>query len=100
MSNVFCRCGKERRPNQRNCLSCHAENMKKWRTKNGLTEVQRLKMNSRAYANVYKRRGKLKQEPCTKCGDLNSQMHHHDYTKPLEIEWLCRRCHLAAHAGN
>lgn len=98
MTSTFCRCGADRRPNQRNCLACHAESMKKSRSKNEMTELQRLKMNCRSYANVYKRRGKLLQEPCGKCGDPRSQMHHHDYTKPLEVEWLCRRCHLAEHS--
>lgn len=98
MTSTFCRCGADRRPNQRYCLACHAESMRKSRSKNELTELQRLKMNCRSYANVYKRRGKLIQEPCAKCGDPKSQMHHHDYTKPLEVEWLCRRCHLAEHS--
>ena len=25
--------------------------------------------------------------------------HHHDYTKPLEVEWLCRICHQDEHGG-
>ena len=25
--------------------------------------------------------------------------HHEDYTKPLEIEWLCRGCHVHRHHG-
>lgn len=24
-------------------------------------------------------------------------MHHPDYSKPLEVVWMCRPCHLAEH---
>ena len=33
--------------------------------------------------------------PCQRCGNTKSEAHHEDYTKPLEIMWLCRRCHIA-----
>jgi ribosomal protein S27AE len=42
--------------------------------------------------------GKLtKPAHCTKCGAAASgrklQAHHADYSKPLEVEWLCIPCH-------
>lgn len=39
------------------------------------------------------RSGKLKREPCVMCGNVKSQAHHEDYSKPLEVEWLCFECH-------
>jgi hypothetical protein len=75
----------------------HAAYMRRWRKTHPLTEAQRIKDRARSYANVYLKRGHLERQPC-KCGELNSQMHHEDYTKPLEIEWLCRPCHLRHHA--
>jgi hypothetical protein len=42
--------------------------------------------------------GKIKKQNCTKCDsskDLHA--HHEDYTKPLEIIWLCRTCHFQRH---
>jgi hypothetical protein len=51
-----------------------------------------------SYAGVYKRRGKLIQQPCECCGDPKSEMHHQDHERPLDVTWLCRPCHLAWHA--
>lgn len=39
--------------------------------------------------------GRLNRQPCRHCGAVKADAHHRDYTKPLEIEWLCRRCHFA-----
>jgi len=44
------------------------------------------------------RAGRIKEEPCKKCGsteDVNA--HHEDYSKPLDVVWLCRQCHLELH---
>lgn len=31
---------------------------------------------------------------CSQCGEeCKPDAHHADYSKPLEVEWLCRRCH-------
>lgn len=36
---------------------------------------------------------------CPECGIPGGRMtaHHRDYTKPLEVEWLCTRCHGLRH---
>ena len=40
----------------------------------------------------------LKPETCERCGFSMPQMHHKDYTKPFEVEWLCKMCHKRADA--
>jgi hypothetical protein len=63
-----------------------------------LSPEQRLRANCRSYVNQYKRRGRIKPKPCEKCGsEEHIEMHHEDYSKPLEINWLCRSCHLEMH---
>lgn len=43
----------------------------------------------------------IKPDRCSKCGKQCSrrqlQAHHTDYSKPLEVTWLCTRCHGEAH---
>lgn len=39
------------------------------------------------------RRGQLKQLPCEICGVLPTQAHHEDYSKPLDVRWLCHKHH-------
>lgn len=43
------------------------------------------------------RHGKLSPKPCVLCGNIDSQAHHQDYSKPLEITWLCPSCHSNVH---
>lgn len=44
--------------------------------------------------------GKLIKKSCEVCGNEKVQAHHDDYNKPLEIRWLCRRCHSEWHRKN
>ena len=35
---------------------------------------------------------------CQRCGCVTDlEAHHHDYSKPLSVEWLCSTCHGLAH---
>ena len=43
------------------------------------------------------RDGKLKKRPCEICGAIDTQAHHDDYSKPLDVRWLCRKHHLELH---
>ena len=45
------------------------------------------------------RDGRLKRGPCHFCGtEKNIEGHHNDYSKPLDVVWLCKRCHRKLHA--
>ena len=44
-------------------------------------------------------RGKLKRQPCVICKKLKVDAHHPDYTKPLEVIWLCHKHHKQLHAN-
>ena len=81
------------------CSKHHAEYMRQWRKSHPLTEEQKVKDRARSYAGEYLKRGKIERKPCRIEGcPERAQMHHHDYSKPLQVEWYCRKHHLEAHA--
>lgn len=80
------------------CTPCCNKKMREFRKTHPLTKHQIKIMNAHSYAHVYLKRGKIIKEPCRNCGNINSQMHHPNYDKPLLIEWYCRPCHMALHA--
>jgi hypothetical protein len=43
------------------------------------------------------RDGKLVKEPCKRCGAIKVHGHHEDYTKPLDVTWLCAVHHKERH---
>jgi len=43
--------------------------------------------------------GKIKRGECEICGSEKVDGHHQDYSKPLEVVWLCHRHHKQLHAG-
>lgn len=62
------------------------------------------------YPNKYRAHGKvayevrvgnLVPEPCEMCGSEERQhAHHDDYSQPLNVRWLCPKCHRQWHKEN
>lgn len=93
------RCGKPMRwvGTRWRCDPCRAAYQRKWRAAHPLSDEQRAKDIARSIANVAVKRGQLVPKPCEKCGAEPAQKHHEDYSKPLDVIWLCAACHTAGH---
>lgn len=89
------------------CRKCNTEKTKKYRkTPTGreninkanykANKVHRQKANARSYLNHALKIGKIKKQPC-ECGKNKTEAHHPDYSKPLEVIWLCRTHHADLH---
>ena len=52
----------------------------------------------RAHMKVYfaLKKGVLIKHPCFMCGDM-AEAHHPDYSRPLDVIWLCSSHHKQAH---
>jgi len=52
---------------------------------------------ARVAVNNAVRDGRLVKKPCEGCGSEKVQAHHEDYSKPLDVKWLCFVCHRRHH---
>jgi len=57
-------------------------------------------MMARSLVAVKIKKGELLRQPCQICGREKTDAHHNDYSKPLEVQWLCRKHHRDFHSGN
>ena len=57
------------------------------------------KHRARAQVRYRKKQGQLEPKPCATCGASNNitVAHHEDYSAPLDVVWLCPKCHWAIH---
>lgn len=60
-------------------------------------EKNRIKRFAKAIVHNALRAGKIKKLNCEKCNELITEGHHPDYTKPLYVIWLCKKCHTKLH---
>ena len=44
------------------------------------------------------RKGNMTRQPCSVCGRADSHAHHDDYSRPLDVMWLCPVHHKERHA--
>lgn len=98
LAHGLCACGQyPPAPNRATCQRCLDRSkvrLKEWRDSNGYdTEARR----AHYLVGLAVGRGELVQAGCEVCGDPQSQAHHDDYAKPLEVRWLCRQHHRQQH---
>jgi len=69
------------------------EYVKKWRRENPERYKAHLAVNNAI------RDGRLRPLPCEVCFNTHDlHAHHEDYSKPLDVKWLCAKCHHRHHA--
>lgn len=84
----------------------HAASTKAWKARNQdrvrqhaikYKQHNRTKMRARqAILNRVHRGTLVRPTTCSKCGTVAAtEAHHHDYSKPLDVQWLCKSCHSA-----
>lgn len=79
----------------RNQAPQRKEDKLRYQADSRLRDPQKCKARS-AVANA-KRNGRLVEYPCWVCG-AKAQAHHRDYSRPLDVEWLCQDHHRQLHA--
>lgn len=55
------------------------------------------KYRARSAVNNAVRDGRLVRRPCEVCSSPKAQAHHDDYTRPLDVRWLCFVHHRTHH---
>jgi len=56
-----------------------------------------IKTKARVATHHARRAGRLIRLACEVCGEPKTEAHHDDYSKPLEVRWLCRPHHIEHH---
>ena len=84
------------------CKECRKEKdriRQKTRTNTGRKNwMIKFPERKKAHIKVYHavKQGILKRQPCHVCGK-NAEAHHPDYSRPLDVIWLCASHHRQAH---
>lgn len=99
------------------CKSCHLEYLRERRKKNPEKDRERKrryyhknkqrikemldknidKIQAKRLARTAMEKGIITKKPCEKCGSHETLKHHDDYSKPIQVRWLCALCHARWH---
>lgn len=94
------------------CRACREVQSKRWREANRERRREMVRQHRKRHPEKAKARWQLQsavkegriEKPltCERCAQTfekkdEIQGHHRDYSKPLEVEWICRPCHVACH---
>ena len=92
------------------CKSCNRERVRKYtRTPKGkISLIEKYKKRTMLYPEKRKAQERIRYEvragriikpsACERCGRAERiQAHHEDYSKPLDVLWLCEPCHKFHH---
>lgn len=88
------------RPNgcmKRVCRLCAAERLRRHRARKVRRPDDPMKTAARKAVENALRDGRLVRKACDKCGASRAHAHHEDYSKPLDVMWLCPKHHKARH---
>ena len=95
-------------PREKWCRECNTEHLRKYRATKVGARKQHEANRRNEFKDLSKRKArqkvyyalkvhKLIKEPCNGCGKIEVEAHHDDYSKPLDVLWLCRQCHADRH---
>jgi len=74
-------------------LAAHNKAKRKWRDKNIIKNSALIAVKKAVDSGDI-----IKSKFCESCETIGRvEGHHHDYAKPLEVEWLCSQCHRDWH---
>lgn len=106
------KCGSWEKNKARNCRPCSNAHARRWRKKRGkrtanpevrkrYQQNNRDKVTARRAVLIAIRKGTLKPWPvCQVCWEPRPvEAHHPDYSKKIDVIWLCRACHIIVHGG-
>lgn len=97
--------------NNNNNKDKYKENQRKWRKENPEKYSKLEKENKTIYSKRHPEKVKARNKSayhikipqgqlCQRCNkELAVERHHRDYSKPLEVEFFCRKCHNNIHNG-
>lgn len=88
------------------CKECNKKRLSSWRSVTpgyNAEHVKRFRENNKEKHQAHRaveralRVGRITRLKCMVCGSSDSEAHHEDYSKKLDVMWLCRQHHIEHH---